>query len=242
MKHLIAALRFTTILPVGNKAAFEPLKMLPFFPVVGLLIGGILFAVDHVLLRLWSPPVVAVFDVLLLVGLTGAFHMDGLADTFDGLYGQWDRETALTIMKDSRIGTMGMVGVVSVLAIKWCGLMELSHHRGVMLVVIPALSRSSVLFGIRFLSYGRSSEGLGHKFFLQKLKPKMFWPVAIPVMLTLTTGWQGLVLLMAFLGITAGIIYYYKRKIDCVTGDMLGAMIEITEAGLLIVAAAGSFT
>ena len=239
MKHLIAALQFTTILPVGKNVAFEPIKMLPFFPVVGLIIGGILAVFDYVMVHFWSQPVASMFDILLLVFLTGAFHLDGLADTSDGLYGQRDRETALTIMKDSRVGTMGVVALIGVLAVKWSGLVELSHHRGLMLGIIPALSRASVLFGIRFLAYGRASDGIGHGFFQQTVQLKTFWPLVIPVVLTLTMGWHGAVVLVAFFGMVAGLVYYYKWKIDCVTGDMLGAMIEITEAGLLVAAAAG---
>jgi adenosylcobinamide-GDP ribazoletransferase len=239
MKHLIAALQFTTILPVGRHQVFEPAKMLPFFPVVGLLLGGLLCAFDQVMVRLWSSPVVAVFDVLLLVAMTGAFHLDGLADAADGLYGRRDRDTALRIMQDSRIGAMGVVAVVSVLALKWAGFMELGVQRPLMLVIIPSFSRASSLIGIRLLRYGRSADGLGHAFFQQDVHLKTFWPLIGPIVLALAMGVQGVIVLVAFFFITAALVGYYKWKIGCVTGDMLGAMIEITEAGLLIAAAAG---
>jgi adenosylcobinamide-GDP ribazoletransferase len=70
-----------------------------------------------------------VLDVVLLAAITGAFHLDGLADMADGLYGQREREKALAIMKDSRVGAMGLVAVACVLLVKTVGLGSIDHAR-----------------------------------------------------------------------------------------------------------------
>ena len=150
MHNFIAAIQFITILPSGRPAPFNPPKMLPFFPMVGLMIGLLLMVFDRIVGGLWSEPTAALLDVLLLAIVTGAFHLDGLGDTADGLLGQRSREKTLSIMKDSRIGAMGLVAVVFGLALKWCGIAGLDAHRSLLLVIVPAYARSGVLFGIRY--------------------------------------------------------------------------------------------
>ena len=75
MKGLIAAILFITILPFGKSAPFDPKKMVPFFPVVGLLLGMLVAVVDQAALRLWPPTVAALLDVIVLIIMTGAFHL-----------------------------------------------------------------------------------------------------------------------------------------------------------------------
>ena len=122
MRNFIAAIQFITILPVGKPGPFDPQKMMPFFPAVGILLGLLVAIFDRIALRLWNEPTAALLDVILLATVTGAFHLDGLGDTADGLLGQRPRDQALAIMKDSRIGAMGLVAVVFGLALKWGGI------------------------------------------------------------------------------------------------------------------------
>ncbi len=239
MKGLISAIQFITSIPLGRTAVFEPRAMVPFFPVVGLILGVIVALFDLAALNFWPVYAVAILDVVLLVMLTGAFHIDGLGDTADGLYGHRPREQALKIMKDSRIGAMGLVAVVCVLAVKWAGLAGLGPHRSILIIAIPALARSSMIFGIYFLKYGRPEGGTGQPFFEIPLGKKAFIFVSIPAILCLLAGLRGIVLIVFFSLVTAGLISFYQKRMGCITGDMLGAMVEITEAGLFIVASAG---
>jgi adenosylcobinamide-GDP ribazoletransferase len=87
VKGFISAVQFITILPLGKTESFEPEKMIPFFPLVGILLGLLLAAFDTMVVRFWTPPVVALLDIILLAVLTGAFHIDGLGDAADGLLG-----------------------------------------------------------------------------------------------------------------------------------------------------------
>jgi adenosylcobinamide-GDP ribazoletransferase len=239
MRHFIAAVQFITILPIGRAGAYEPAKMIPHFPSVGILLGMLLVLVDHVAMRLWSQPVASLLDVIFLAMVTGAFHLDGLGDAADGLYGQRSKEEALAIMKDSRLGTMGLVAILFGLSIKWAGISGLAAHRTLLLIVIPAYARGAMLFGIRFFDYGRSGGGTGSDFFKEKLKLSAFWGMIIPVALSAVLGWRAIGFNLAFIAITAAILWYYNRRMGSITGDMLGALTEISESALFLLISIG---
>ena len=239
MKNLISALQFITILPLGKPKVFDPSAMVPYFPLAGLLIGLIVAGLDRLFLLLWPAPVAALLDVVVLAAVTGALHLDGLGDSADGLYGQRDREDALRIMKDSRIGAMGLIAIVCCLAIKWAGLAGLESHRSLLIVIIPVYARTGILFGMRYLAYGRPDGGTGSAFFEKRPDIRAFWGVLPALALSLFLGWRAVLLNFVFLILVFGIIYYYKKKIGGITGDMLGAMVEITETGLFLLLSLG---
>jgi adenosylcobinamide-GDP ribazoletransferase len=234
MKRLIAALQFLTVIPLGKSAIYDPKGMIPFFPIVGLIIGGLLSIFDQVCLIFWPVQTTAILDVVLLAVLTAALHIDGLGDTADGLMGHRNREKALAIMKDSRIGVMGVVAIVCTSAVKWGGIMHLNVHRALLLLLIPAYARSGMIFGIRFLDYGRPDGGTGYDLFNEPIEPSAFRWLLIPLIVSIFLGWKGILLNIFFGLITAVIIIYYKKRMGCITGDMLGAMTEVTESLLFL--------
>jgi adenosylcobinamide-GDP ribazoletransferase len=238
MKNLISALQFITILPLGKAESFDPPRMAPCFPLVGIFLGLLVALFDAVVTRFWAAPVAALLDVILLAVLTGAFHLDGLGDTADGLLGVRPRDQALEIMKDSRIGTMGLVAILFGLALKWGGIANLDAHRGILLIVIPAYARAGILFGMFYLPYGRP-DGTGKPFFNEKLSLKHFWSLSLPAGLSLIIGLKAIWLNLAFAIIIVSILFFYKKRLGCITGDMLGAMTELTEAGLFLTASLG---
>lgn len=242
MRNLISAIQFLTILPLGKPGIFDPKGIIRFFPVVGVILGLLLAVFDQAAFRLWPRPVAALLDVVFLVAVTGAFHLDGLADTADGLYGHRSREKALEIMKDSRIGVMGLVAVVCGLSIKWGGIACLDVHRSLLLIIIPSYARAGMIFGIRFLEYGRAEGGTGHSFFAGTPALQDFWGLIVPVVLSFFLGWKGLWLNVVFLILTILILSYYKKRIGCITGDMLGAMNEIIESLLFLMVSAGAMS
>jgi adenosylcobinamide-GDP ribazoletransferase len=239
MRHFISAIQFITIIPIGRADTFEPPKMIPYFPVVGLCLGILTALFDLLATALWSRPTASLLDVLFLAVLTGAFHLDGLGDSADGLLGQRPREKALTIMKDSRLGTMGLVAIVFGLALKWAGIAGLDANRALLLTIVPAYARAGMLFGMRFLEYGRPDGGTGADFFKNKLEWTAFWGLTAPVVLSGFLGWPAFRLNLCFVALTAVLIWYYKRRLGCVTGDMLGAMAEILESGLFLLVSMG---
>jgi len=239
MRHFISAIQFITILPVGRADTFEPTKMIPYFPIVGLFLGLLTALFDQLATALWSRPVASLLDILFLAVITGAFHLDGLGDSADGLLGQRPKEKVLTIMKDSRLGTMGLVAIVFGLALKWAGIAGLDADRTLLLIIVPAYARAGMLFGMRFLEYGRPAGGTGVDFFESKLKWSAFWGLTAPVVMSVFLGWTGLWLNLCFVALTALLIWYYTRRLGCVTGDMLGAMAEILESGLFLLVSMG---
>ncbi len=235
MKGLISAIQFITVLPIGKKGTFDPDRMAGFFPVVGLIIGILLVGFDQIVLKFWPGPVAGLLDAVFLVAITGAFHLDGLGDTADGLYGYRTKKEALAIMKDSNIGVMGLVAIVCCLAVKCAGIMGLESHRIILLIIIPSYARGSMLFGIRFFEYGRQESGTGQGLFKNRLKLSAFSGLLIPVLLSCLLGWQFFLLNLCFIVVLMIVFLFYKRKLGCITGDMLGAMVEVTEAALFLI-------
>jgi adenosylcobinamide-GDP ribazoletransferase len=239
MNHLKSALQFLTLLPLGQSEIFDTRKLIPYFPVAGMIVGLLLAGFDRTASLFWPLPAVAVLDVVFLVILTGAFHLDGLADAADGLLGHRPRERALEIMKDSRIGAMGLMAVLCCLAVKWAGIQSLTgYQRTIFLILIPAYSRSGMMFGMRFLPYGRTV-GTGMSFFENALIPADFKWMLVPVVSSIFLGWRGICLNLMFVLMLAAILGYYRRRLGCITGDMLGAMTEVMEAVLFLSMAAG---
>jgi adenosylcobinamide-GDP ribazoletransferase len=155
------------------------------------------------------------------------------------LLGHHQRERALEIMKDSRVGAMGLVAVSLGLAVKWGGIAGLEAGRALILVIVPSLARGGMLLAIRQLPYGRPEGGTGHALFAAGLPWHAFWGLGLPALLCLPLGWRGLWLLGGALVLSTAIVAFYRRRIGCVTGDMLGAMTEVLEAGLFLLASAG---
>jgi adenosylcobinamide-GDP ribazoletransferase len=236
MKPLMAAIQFLTVIPLGRRGAHAPRAMIGWFPIVGLLLGGLLAVFDAFVAGRWDPSATAVLDMILLILLTGALHLDGLADTADGLYGQRSAEKALAIMKDSRIGAMALVAVLACLALKWSGLAALKQDRFLLLVLIPAYARGAMLFAIRGLPYGRRA-GTGFDLFATPLTRRDFTGLALVMGLSLLLGWRAFYLNLFYFAAVAAVLAYYRRKIGCVTGDMLGAMTELTESMLFFLMA-----
>jgi len=241
-----SALMFITIIPAGKNVAYSPVGMIKFFPVVGLVIGALLCAFDICVSALWTPGCASVLDVVFLAAVTGAFHLDGLGDTADGIFSHRSRQRALEIMKDSRTGMMGLVAVVCVLAVKTAGLYCMKTGTSpvmtaIFLLIIPAYSRSSMVFGIRYLDYGRQNTGTGLDLFKEKLGIGDFAFMALPFVVSMFTGYRAVILNFVFFLTLVFIIRFYKKTLDCVTGDMLGAMNEVMEAVLLLAAGAHVF-
>jgi adenosylcobinamide-GDP ribazoletransferase len=239
MNALIASLQFISAIPLGRPRPFDPKGIIVHFPLAGLTIGLIIALFDLFASAVWPPVVAGVLDVALLAAVTGAFHLDGLADTADGLYGQHDREKALAIMKDSRVGAMGLVVVACVLLVKGAAMGSIAHERFLALMIVPAYARSAMMVGIRVLPYARGKEGTGSAFFETPLSTADFKYVAAPVILSLFLGWRGLLLNLFFAVATMAMIWLYRKKLAGITGDLLGAMAEILEAVLFLAVCVG---
>ena len=243
MNNLKSALGFMTILPLTGQAKWSPSEMIKYFPVVGLILGTLMFVFDMLVSLVFPASVASLLDVIFLVCMTGAFHIDGLGDTADGVFSHRPRDRVMEIMKDSRIGMMGLVTVVSVLAMKTAGIYSLKlSDQGVSLffffLVIPAYARGAMIFGIRFLKYGRKGTGTGLDFFKRPIGQKDFSFLMIPLGISFIIGLKGIILTLVFIFGLSLILLFYKKKLNCITGDMLGALTEIMETVLFLAAGA----
>jgi adenosylcobinamide-GDP ribazoletransferase len=241
MRSFGAALQFLTVIPVPRVFDDEDLARSPvWFPVIGLLIGGVVAAVDVAMARLAVPVVVScVLDLAVLAGLHGGLHLDGLADTGDGFLSARPRERVLEIMRDSRIGTMGVLALVFVLALKGAGLVELtSAGRWRALLLAPLAGRAALLVVMNLLPYARENGGLAAVFIRHRHRGLAIWAVLWLIGGTvILLGWEGLWLAAAVVIVTALLCAWSWRRIGGFTGDTLGATSEVVEAVAIVCAA-----
>ena len=239
MNGLRGAIGLLTILPAGRGLGWQGAAMVPWFPLVGLILGGLWAGFDAVAGLVFTPPLRAGLDVLFLMALTGGLHLDGLADTADGILSHRDREEALRIMKDSRIGAWGVLALVSVLALKGLALSgPLPGERWISLLLVPAYGRLAMVLAIWILPYGRGEEGIASELFSGKGTGQWVPGAAVLGAGSILLGWPAILVINgAFLAVVALIISFYRSRMGCVTGDMLGALGEVTETALLIAVA-----
>jgi adenosylcobinamide-GDP ribazoletransferase len=234
MKRFLAALQFLTIIPISG--GFNPGERvlggsLPFFPVVGLMIGGTVALADYGLGLLFPVLVTSVFAVILLIAVSGALHMDGLADTADGFFSARPREQILAIMKDSRSGPMGVVAIVCVVVLKIALIASVAGPwRWWVLLLTPLAGRCAFLVHFALLPYVRPEGGLAGIFHRNRSRGHALWAPAVLLSIGYLTG--SLPGLMAggcaFLASLLLAVYTFRR-IGGLTGDTLGAACELTE-------------
>ncbi|MDE1546651.1 adenosylcobinamide-GDP ribazoletransferase [Dechloromonas agitata] len=233
--YFLGAVGFFTRLPVpgwvGHSAAALS-QCARYFPAVGLLVGGIGALVYWLALHLWPQPVAVLLSMAATLYATGAFHEDGLSDTADGLGGAWDKARILAIMKDSRVGSYGVVALVLALLGKFALL------SGIDAALVPAallaghaVSRFGATLIMATLDYARDDES-------SKSRPATHRPSLASLLLA--AGFALLPLLLLPLGkALAGIVLAalaatwlaakFQRWLGGYTGDCLGAVQQVTE-------------
>lgn len=228
------ALTFLTILPWPRPVLAGPedlARSLVWFPWVGLLLGALYAAAGHLALHLWPPAGAAALLLVLTVILTRGLHLDGLADTLDGLGGGRDPQSRLTVMKDSRLGAFGAMGLILALLLKGVFLtLLLEAGRLSALLLFPVVSRGGMVLLARLSPYARPEGGLG-----RAMTEGVTGPVALgalaPVLLAclLFYGGRGVVLLVAAGLLILTLSRVFTRLLGGVTGDVLGAANELLE-------------
>ncbi len=246
IKNFITALQFLTIVTMKKDHPVEEgdlAKSMVYFPVVGFLIGIILVYADKIFALIVLPENIANLLLLVIALLvTRALHIDGLADTFDGLMGGHDHTSRLAIMKDSRLGTAGVLGIVCVLSLKYLCLNNLYNGEKITaLLTAPVLARWSQTFMVYGTNYSRE-QGMG-KAFVGHLRTYSFAVVsAIAAGLTafviIREDVRSVVLFSSLIISVVSMTYlgrrYLVRKLGGMTGDAIGAMNELNEALVLV--------
>lgn len=239
MTNLRGALGFLTVLPVSRGLPWSGAGMVPWFPVAGLVLGVLWALADSCLAPVFSPLLRAALGVAVLAGLTGCLHLDGLADTADGLLSHRGREEALRIMRDSRLGSWGGLALILVLGLKVLALAELTVAGPVWpaLVLVPAWARLFLALAARTTPYARAT-GMGMG--LREGGLVSLSPGAVLVLgLSFPLPGVGLAALLAAMAlVTGGMLWWCRRALGGVTGDTLGALVEVNECAALVAMAA----
>jgi adenosylcobinamide-GDP ribazoletransferase len=233
------ALQFLTIVPsVLVRRPPRPADLgrsEAFFPLIGLALGGLLAGADVALQPILGQSVRDVLLVALLATLTGALHLDGVIDTFDGLFAGADRERRLAIMRDPWAGSYGVVAVVLVLAMKLAALSSLPPSiRSVALIIAPCLGRWGIVFATGTFPYARP-EGMGRAF----KESIRLQHVILAGAIALYAAWvgAGLAGLLLWLTVGSSVIVAARlisARLGGLTGDTYGAICELTEAAVLV--------
>lgn len=253
LKHewtlLLVAMQFLTRLPVPAFTHYEPdwlHQSSRHFPAVGLIVGLLCAGVFWLTSIGFNPLVGAVISTVFGIRLTGAFHEDGLADTCDGLGGGLTRKRTLEIMKDSRLGTYGVLGLVSALLIKISLLATMPIPVAVVaLIIAHSASRLLCISLIALLPYGGDTRHAKAKPMAQQLTPiqALFasgWVVLGLVLIGLIFPdaikqiiiWQGLLALALALIATDYMRRLLRRRLQGYTGDGLGATQQLSEVAI----------
>ncbi|TLM67149.1 MAG: adenosylcobinamide-GDP ribazoletransferase [Deltaproteobacteria bacterium] len=234
LRELRLAVAFLSRLPVGAPAEVAPRQLgrsLAFFPLVGLLLGALLAGIDQGLAHLLPRPVGDALLLALLALLSGALHLDGFADLCDGLGGGRDREAALRIMKDSCIGAFGAVGLILLLLLKYQALLSLpAAVKPAALLLLPAAGRWAPVLLTVAIPYLRGPEGTGAAFAAHAGRRELL--LASMTVLAAAAALfraEGVMLAGILLAAAAGFGVWMKRRLGGVTGDVLGAAVELLE-------------
>ncbi|MEA3363924.1 MAG: adenosylcobinamide-GDP ribazoletransferase [Thermodesulfobacteriota bacterium] len=234
LKPLFSALRFLTILPIpeswcGDETSFH--KSPDWYPLAGLLIGLMMAVLDFFLCWLLPLPVASVLLLLAMIAISGALHLDGLADSADAFFSSRGRERMLEIMKDSSAGPMGVTAIVIVLLLKLMLLLAIPPiWRWQVILLMPLAGRCVLPVISSWLPYARTN---GTAAFTSSQFSGMRLLIALVVLLipsSVLLGWLAgsfITIAVCICGWLLG--RYSQRKIGGFTGDTLGATCELVE-------------
>lgn len=235
MRNFVSALSFLTVLPSGRVAGPPDGASVLYFPVVGILIGGMLAGVDWLGSLFLYDELRALVDVAFLALITGGLHLDGLADSADALYFHHDPAKALQIMKDPRIGVMGVLALIFGLGFKFAGLLALDIQQcWIGFLVAPALARSAQVVGLVFMNDARETGGVGRTLY-QKGKYQYLIFCLVPLVLPFWVGIPvGIAALLLFTVINVSLLSFFRHRLGGMTGDTFGALTEVMETFFLV--------
>ncbi|MFH0702918.1 MAG: adenosylcobinamide-GDP ribazoletransferase [bacterium] len=229
------ALTYFTRIPCykfGNYSAEYLSKSSGYFPLIGWIVGGFGAVIYILSIKIFSHSIAILFSMIGTIIITGAFHEDGLADVCDAFGGGWTKEQILNIMKDSRVGTYGILGIVLLLALKYLCLLEInSKILPFTIIAGHSLSRFAAVISMRRLNYVRENDETSKsKLVSKKLNfHKLIIAVLFGLLPIFLLGYQYCFVIIPVFLITEILNRYFRGKIGGYTGDCLGAVQQITE-------------
>lgn len=239
-EQLIILTKFMTRIPIPIKVDYDPKKLgksIKFFPFVGMIIGFILYYTSIILVKFSKNNLInALIVIVIELMVVGIIHIDGLCDTFDGLFSYREKEKMLEIMKDSRIGTNGAIILVLYFIAKILFISEIFSINLKYLIIYPVLARLATPINAAFSDYARKN-GMSNFIILQNATFEGIFSIILAAALSfLILSFKGFEI---FLGAFLFIIFFMqfvKKKIGGVTGDTMGAALELTAIFVLFLA------
>lgn len=263
MNNFLWALKFLTIIPIDREDKIKPQEfshVIYWFPIAGFCIG-IFLGIAYLPLYLIFPlPINSALILLAYIAVTGAMHLDGLADTCDGIWGGWNKEKRLEIMKDSRIGSFGAIGLICMLGLKYASLLSIGDvyptkdspfsvcitciscfispvflNKCVALVIMPVIGRWAQVCAAGLSVYARNESGTGSFITEGATRKQVICASLFPLFLFwFLYDLSGFMIFSIIIIFTLSWIWYIKKKIGGMTGDTLGATNEVAELVFLL--------
>ena len=231
-----AALQFLTIFPtpLKHEVSSEACgRSLPYFPVVGLVLGAILYGLHYGLSFVLPQAVIPALLIATLAVITGVQNLDGFIDTCDGVFAGKSKKERLAIMSDTRIGAFGIVGVVLLLMLKYVSLASIRLILPALLLM-PTLSRWAMVAMIFAMPYAKKS-GMGLPFKLGATWQRLAVATAISLVATVTLlRWWGLAIMAIVWLVAFGVSSFFRSRLGGLTGDNYGFINEISEVLVLL--------
>ena len=207
-----------------------------YLPLIGLFIGMTAYLVFYLTSFVCSKEIAILLSMIMTIMVTGAFHEDGLADSYDGLYGGFSKDRILEIMKDSRIGTYGSVALFMGLLTKFQALLSVQNIF-VALLIGHSLSRFAALCYIPIIPYARQENESKAKPVIASVQVNSIVLASIPgiLPLLLLSVWKSIAVISTVLILWLFLKRIFVNRVGGITGDLLGASQQIFEIGIYII-------
>lgn len=240
MRNIRIAFRLMTTLPLplpGKWLAGDSGRAAVWYPFVGLVIGALTWATWQCTRLIFPPLVTGVLTLLAWTAVTGGLHLDGLTDSCDGLFASVEKDRRLEIMDDPHVGVFGMIGLTLVLLLKAAALAWLSPFSSSGILLATTLARWCIL-PAGLLPPARPS-GMGADFAAGFRRSSILWGALLPLGIGALLGLRGMLSVLLGLSVTGWILWLAKSRIQGMTGDVLGMIVEVVETVVLLVFSAG---
>ncbi len=236
-EQFIILIQFMTRIPIPLKTSYSEKKLgksIKFFPLVGLIIGLILYFTNFLIITylkniFYNKTIIAIFLIILEILIVGIIHIDGLADTFDGLFSYAKKEKMLEIMKDSRIGTNGTVILILYFITKTVLTSEIIMINPKYLIICPIIARLSTPVNAGLSNNYARKSGMSNAIISENGIFEAIFSLALSTILVFyIISIKGIItIFIAFIFIIIFMLNV-RKKIDGITGDTMGACLELT--------------
>ena len=241
LSAILVAAQFLTTMPPVIKRPFtnqELGRAVAFFPLVGLGLGTILTAINALLNLLFPPNLSTALLLAAWILLTGVLHLDGFLDACDGLFGGFTPESRLHIMRDERVGAYALAGGVLLLLIKFTALTSVPNLTTA-IILVPTLGRWAISLAVVSFPYARET-GLGRTMKNEAGPAERLLATAFALIVAIFAGGLFGLVAMAAVALTVWLgSKYVMKRIPGLTGDIYGALCEISEVVMLLILVAG---